>query len=56
MREATAYRDDIRNEAKDWEKKFHLLQKERQRELSDTKRELKEKQEMYGSIDTYLMR
>ena len=56
VREATVYRDDIRNEAKDWEKKFHLMQKERQRELSDTKRELREKQEMYGSIDTYLMR
>ena len=41
---------------KDWEKKFQGMQKERLKELADTQRELKEKQELYGSIDTYLLR
>ena len=56
LTEATAFRDDVRSEAKDWEKRFNGLNKERQKELSDTRRELKEKQELYGTIDSYLMR
>ena len=56
MKEATEFRDDLRTEVKEWEKKFQGIQKERLRELSDTKRVLKEKQELYGSIDTYLLR
>ena len=56
MIEAAKFRDDLRLEVKDWEKKFLLMQKERQKTLSESKRELKEKQDMYSSIDTYLLR
>ena len=56
LNEASKFRDDLRTEAKDWEKKFQGMQKERLKELADTRRVLKEKQELYGSIDTYLLR
>ena len=56
MNEAAKFRDDLRLEVKDWEKKFLLMQKERQKTLAESKRELKEKQDMYSSIDTYLLR
>ena len=56
MKEATDFRDDMRSEAKDLGKEFALMQKTRLKELADTKRSLKEKQDMYASIDTYLLR
>ena len=46
----------MRSEAKDLGKEFAVKQKTRMKELADTKRSLKEKQEMYASIDTYLLR
>ena len=56
LKEATDFRDDMRFEAKDLGKEFALMQKTRLKELADTKRSLKEKQDMYASIDTYLLR
>ena len=56
LKEATDFRDDMRSEAKDLGKEFALMQKTRLKELADTKRSLKEKQDMYASIDTYLLR
>ena len=56
MDDAVHFRDGLRNEVKDWEKKFNSMQKERIRELTDKKRFLKEKQDLYGNIDTYLLR
>ena len=56
LKEATEFRDDQRAESRDWEKKYQVMQKERLKELADTRRELKEKQDMYASIDTYLLR
>ena len=56
MDEAVHFRDDLRNEVKDWEKKFSSMQKERIKELTDKKKYLKEKQDLYGNIDTYLLR
>ena len=56
MDEAVTFRDDLRNEVKDWEKKFSSMQKERIRELTDKKKFLKEKQDLYGNIDNYLLR
>ena len=56
MKEATEFRDSLRNEAKDWEKKFSVLQKERAKEVEVTKRQLRERQELYLGIDTYLLR
>ena len=37
MSEAGKFRDDLRSEVKDWEKKFLLMQKERQKMLSESK-------------------
>ena len=56
MKEATEFRDSLRSEAKDWEKKFSVLQKERAKEVEVTKRQLRERQELYLGIDTYLLR
>lgn len=56
LKEATDFRDDMRSETKDLGKKFAVKQKTRLKELADTKRSLKEKQDMYASIDTYLLR
>ena len=38
LNEASKFRDDLRTEAKDWEKKFQGMQKERLKELADTRR------------------
>ena len=56
LKEATDFRDDMRSEAKDLGKEYAGMQKTRLKELADTKRSLKEKQDMYASIDTYLLR
>ena len=56
MKEATEFRDSLRSEAKEWEKKFSVLQKERAKEVEVTKRQLRERQELYLGIDTYLLR
>ena len=56
MKEAAEFRDSLRSEAKDWEKKFSVLQKERAKEVEVTKRQLRERQELYLGIDTYLLR
>ena len=37
-------------------KEYAVKQKTRLKELADTKWSLKEKQDMYASIDTYLLR
>ena len=54
--EAVEFRDGLRRECKDWEKMFASLQKERLAELNDTNRALRERQDLYAGIDTYLLR
>ena len=54
--EAVQFRDGLRRECKDWEKMFASLQKERMAELNDTNRALREKQDLYAGIDSYLLR
>ena len=46
----------LRAECKSWEQKFSAIQKERINEIDLAKRELKEKQELYAGLDSYLMR
>ena len=54
--EAIKYRDTLRGEAKSWENKYQSLQNERDREVRDSKRAVKEKKAMYRSVDAYMLR
>ena len=47
MVQAIEYRDSLRLEAKDWDKQFLTLHMDREKELADTRRALKERQEMF---------
>ena len=54
--EAMKYRDTLRGEAKDWETKYQAVQYEREKDVRDTKRALKEKKALYTSVDAYMLR
>ena len=55
-KEAVEFRDEMRKECKEFEKELASQQKERMSEMADTKRALKEKQDLYAGIDSYLLR
>ena len=54
--EAVKYRDTLRSEAKEWETKYHAVQHEREKDIRDTKRALREKKAQYTSVDAYMLR
>ena len=54
--EAIKYRDTLRGEAKDWETKYQTVQYEREKDVRDTKKALREKKAMYTSVDAYMLR
>ena len=46
----------MRTESKNWEKKLTSIQKERMTEINNAKRALKEKQDHYAGLDSYILR
>ena len=54
-KEACEFRDDARAETKEWELDYQVENKERERNLIETKRAMKDKKEMFKTVDHLLM-
>ena len=54
-KEACEYRDEARAETKEWELEYQAENKERERRLIETKRAMKDRKEMFKTVDHLLM-
>ena len=54
-KEACEYRDEARAETKEWEVSYQAENKERERNLIETKRAMKDRKEMFKTVDHLLM-
>ena len=54
-KEACDYRDEARAESKDWEVEYQVETKERERTLIEVKRAMKDKKDMFKTVDHLLM-
>ena len=54
-KEACEYRDEAKAETKEWEMEYQQENKERERHLVETKRAMKDKKDMFKSVDHLLM-